>query len=175
MIGWVRTTLYGRERWQFPAHDPVDVAVQRLAARVERWPRSWKSFTREHLVGRVSRDKVYIRRYPGWELSPAFSGRFEILRGQTALVGTYGLDWLQLLFGTAILGGNVMLLFLTGLLTVVPDLPRHVVLAIFAVGLLLCSCLLQRIGQPDRAYLAKAIRDGLTSDHDSHAIPERRL
>jgi hypothetical protein len=62
--------LYGREEAHFPTHYPETVAVQRLAGRVERWPRSWASFTREHVVGRVSRERVFLQRYPAWEASP---------------------------------------------------------------------------------------------------------
>jgi hypothetical protein len=161
---WVWQLLNGREDACFPTSYPMDVAVQRLAARVERWPRSWASFTREHVVGRVSRERVFLRRYPAWEASTAFSGRFEVLQGRTMLVGTFGLDWLSLVVITLYFGSPLMLLVLAVVLAIFPDLARPGVLMVFTVGSTLFSFTVQRFDRDHRSYLARVIRVALEAD-----------
>ena len=89
----VTRLLDNQQPARFEARCSVDEAIRRLDDIVE--PSRLGSPFQQHIFGRVTRDGVYLERVTplfknSWR--PAVEGRFEVARGVTVLVGSFGLS-----------------------------------------------------------------------------------
>jgi hypothetical protein len=162
-------------RWFFPHTDVVfptryspEEAVRHLAAAVK--PHAWNTLFTAAVVGPVSRERVMLMRHRPWfsnSFTPVFTGRFEVLAGQTVLRGYYAVHrWVQFFVGVfAGIWGAVALLALWIVLGECRDLQGDCLFLLIPFGGVLFCLFLVGVGRwfarGDSEYVTRTIRVAL--------------
>jgi hypothetical protein len=175
MLRSVLGALYAKEEARFPTVYSPTLAAQRLVAHVKRWV--FQTLFKEAVIGKVSRERVVLYRYRPMihnSFAQFFTGHFEVITGQTVLVGHFSLHWWVRAFMT--FWFSVLAISLVGEVTVSlirgDDLAKAIPVIAVTVGLACFGLLLVRSGQwfarGDREYISNVIRTALGQEGRGH-------